>query len=143
MADLDRGRDALEIRDPPLPRRLGAIHQHPDALLFAHAVAGSATGAKPGVRRHVSYTRPKPTGVDVGVNVGPMTLTRRSFFLGSSLAALAAPRLLSARGLLTEPTLDAIVKRALAAATKAGATYADIRIVRHRRESVRAREDKV
>ena len=66
-----------------------------------------------------------------------MHLSRRSFLVGSSLAALAGSRLVSARGLVTEPTLDDILKRALAAATKAGATYADIRIVRHRHEAVR------
>jgi TldD protein len=72
-----------------------------------------------------------------------MNVTRRSFLVGSSLAAIAAPRLLSARGLLTDPTLDDIVKRALATATKAGASYADVRVVRHRRESVGTREDRV
>ena len=63
--------------------------------------------------------------------------------MGSSLAALAAPRLISARGLLTDPTLDDLVKRALAAATKAGASYADVRVVRRRGESVAAREDRI
>src|SRR5262245_10312056 len=72
-----------------------------------------------------------------------MKLSRRSFLVGSSLAALATPRLVAARGLLTDPTLDDIVKRALGAATKAGASYADVRIVRHRRESVNTREEKV
>src|SRR5260221_3385249 len=70
-------------------------------------------------------------------------LSRRTFIGAVGAAALAAPRLISARGLITEPTLDDIIKRALAAATKAGASYADIRIVRHRRESVGTREDKV
>jgi TldD protein len=72
-----------------------------------------------------------------------MRLTRRSFLLGTSAALLATPRLVTARGLLTDPTLDDVVKRALAAASKAGATYADIRIVRHRRESIGTREDRV
>ena len=72
-----------------------------------------------------------------------MRVSRRSFLVGSALGALAVPRLLSARGLLTDPTLDDIVKRALGAATKAGATYADVRVVRHRRESVSTREDRV
>ena len=75
-----------------------------------------------------------------------MKLTRRSFLTGSSagaLALLAAPRLNSARGLLTEPKLDDLVKRALAAATKAGATYADVRVVRMRRENIATREDRV
>jgi TldD protein len=73
-------------------------------------------------------------------------LSRRSFLAGSSagaLALVARPRLDAARGLLTEPTLDDLVKRALAAATKAGASYADVRVVRIRRESVATREDRV
>jgi TldD protein len=73
-------------------------------------------------------------------------LSRRTFLgsaAGGIAAALSAPRLVSARGLLTEPTLDDIIKRALAAATRAGATYADIRIVRRRNESIGTREDKV
>ncbi len=72
-----------------------------------------------------------------------MHLSRRSFLVGSSLAALAGSRLVSARGIVTEPTLDDILKHALAAATKAGATYADVRIVRHRSEGVGTREDRV
>src|SRR5262245_10011855 len=72
-----------------------------------------------------------------------MKLSRRSFLVGSSLAALATPRLVAARGLLTDPKLDDLVKRGLAAATKAGASYADVRVVRHRRESVATREDRV
>jgi TldD protein len=73
-------------------------------------------------------------------------ISRRSLLLGASaatLAALARPRLVAARGLLTEPALDDLVKRALAAATKAGASYADVRVVRKRTESVATREDKV
>jgi TldD protein len=75
-----------------------------------------------------------------------VNLSRRSFLSGGSagaLALLSGPRLLSARGLLTEPKLDDLVKRTLAAATRAGATYADLRIVRIRRESVATREDRV
>src|SRR5438034_7274196 len=72
-----------------------------------------------------------------------MSISRRSFLVGGSLAAIARPRLTSARGLLTDPTLDDIIKRALDTATAAGATYADVRIVRHRRENVAAREDKI
>lgn len=71
-----------------------------------------------------------------------MRISRRAFLAGSS-AALAAARLAGARGLLTEPTIDDLVKRALAAATKAGASYADVRIVRRRNETVATREDKV
>jgi len=70
-------------------------------------------------------------------------LSRRSFLSGSSagaLALLANPRLSAARGLVTEPTLDDLVKRALAAATKAGASYADIRVMRIRREGLSTRE---
>jgi TldD protein len=73
-------------------------------------------------------------------------LSRRSFLRGSSAGALAlaaSPRLLSARGLLTEPKLDDLIQRTLAAATKAGATYADIRVVRIRRENVATREDRI
>ena len=60
-----------------------------------------------------------------------------------TLAALAAPRIITARGLLTEPTLDDLIQRALAAATKAGASYADVRIVRMRNERVSTREDRI
>jgi TldD protein len=76
-----------------------------------------------------------------------MKLTRRSFLIagsaGAALAALSAPgrlRLADARGLLTDPTLDQLVQRALAAAKQAGATYADVRVVRRRAEAVRTRE---
>ena len=75
-----------------------------------------------------------------------MTFSRRSFLAGGSagaLALLAGPRLPAARGLLTEPKLDDLVKRALAAATKAGASYADVRVVRIRRETIATREDRV
>lgn len=69
-------------------------------------------------------------------------MNRRSFLFGSA-ALLVTPRLLRARGLLTDQTLDDVLQRALAAAKKAGATYADVRIVRHRNERVATREDKV
>lgn len=59
------------------------------------------------------------------------------------MALLAGPRLAAARGLLTDPKLDDLVKRALGAATKAGASYADVRVVRIRRENVATREDRV
>jgi TldD protein len=79
-----------------------------------------------------------------------MKLTRRSFLIGSSagaaLAALSWParvRLADARGLLTDPTLDELVQRTLAAARKAGASYADVRVVRKRNESVGTREHMV
>ncbi|MEO7733214.1 MAG: TldD/PmbA family protein [Kofleriaceae bacterium] len=75
-----------------------------------------------------------------------MKLSRRSFLSGGSagaLALLARPSLSSARGLLTEPRLDDLLKRTLAAATKAGASYADVRVVRIRREGIATREDRV
>ncbi|MBA2538139.1 MAG: TldD/PmbA family protein [Deltaproteobacteria bacterium] len=75
-----------------------------------------------------------------------MSISRRGFLLGASagtLAALATPRSLFARGLLTEPALDELIKRALAAATKAGASYADVRIVRMRHENLSTREDRI
>ena len=75
-----------------------------------------------------------------------MSLSRRSFLLGASagtLAALGSIGLVDARGLLTDPVLDDLVKRTLAAATKAGARYADVRIVRMRTERVATREDRV
>ena len=71
-----------------------------------------------------------------------MKLTRRAFLAGGSLAALAAPRV-SARGLLVAPDLDAVVQRALAVAAKAGASYADVRVVRREGEGVDVREDRV
>ncbi len=75
-----------------------------------------------------------------------MSISRRGFLLGASagaLAALATPRSVVARGLLTEPALDDLIKRALAAATKAGASYADVRIVRMRNENLSTREDRI
>lgn len=72
-----------------------------------------------------------------------MRLSRRSFLGGTALAALAAPRLAIGRGLLTDPGIDDVVKRALGAATKAGATYADVRLVRHRREDLSTRENRI
>ncbi|HEX7843934.1 MAG TPA: TldD/PmbA family protein [Kofleriaceae bacterium] len=79
-----------------------------------------------------------------------MKLSRRSFLAGGlaggsagALALFAGPRLTAARGLLTEPKLDDLVKRALGAATKAGASYADVRVVRIRRENIATREDRI
>jgi TldD protein len=76
-----------------------------------------------------------------------MNLSRRRFLkAGTSLAALslaARVDLADARGLLTDPLLDEVIQRALAAAKKAGATYADVRLHRRRAESVRTREDHV
>ncbi|MDQ3337540.1 MAG: TldD/PmbA family protein [Myxococcota bacterium] len=71
-----------------------------------------------------------------------MLISRRSFLAGS-LAAAAAVRLVDARGLMTDPVLDDLIQRVLAAAKKAGATYADVRIVRMRNEHLFTREDRV
>src|ERR1043166_3753828 len=85
-----------------------------------------------------------------GDRLAAVKLSRRSFLAGGlaggsagALALLGGSRLSAARGLLTEPKLDDLVKRALAAATKAGASYADVRVVRIRRENVATREDRV
>lgn len=79
-----------------------------------------------------------------------MTLSRRQFLVTSGagalagLSALSRARLVHARGgFYSDSTLDDLVKRALAAAQKAGATYADIRIVRRSDEAVSTREDHV
>jgi TldD protein len=77
-----------------------------------------------------------------------MDITRREFLVGAATAVgvLALPswsRLALARGLLVEATIEEVVKRALAAAEKAGASYADIRVHRRRFESVNTREDHV
>src|SRR4051794_847237 len=79
-----------------------------------------------------------------------MSLSRRTFLGGSAIAALtsacggervAGPR---AQGpAVSERTLDDVVSRALDAAKKGGATYADVRIVRRRTESISTREDHV
>jgi TldD protein len=75
-----------------------------------------------------------------------MQLTRRGFLAGSALAAaglVARDRLAAARGLLVDSTLEEVVGRALAAAKKAGATYADVRVHRRRFETVETREDHI
>ena len=84
-----------------------------------------------------------------------MQLSRRQFLYGSGIASLSAAagfsgadiflreRIAEARGLLTEPLLDETIGRALSAAKAAGATYADIRIVRNRREFLSAREQRM
>ena len=73
---------------------------------------------------------------------GFLSSVSRAMSAGAALA-LAGPRLSLARGLLTEPRLDDLIKRALAAAKQAGATYADVRIVRIRNERLAAREDRI
>ncbi len=79
-----------------------------------------------------------------------MSLTRRTFLGGSAIAALttacggqrAAGRVAQGPA-VSEVTLDAVIARALDTARKGGASYADVRIVRRRVESVRTREDHV
>jgi len=60
----------------------------------------------------------------------------------SALAALASPlaRSAEARGLLTDPLLEKVVEAALSAAAKAGASYADVRVVRRRDEGISTRD---
>src|SRR4030095_13576541 len=79
-----------------------------------------------------------------------MALTRRSFLLNAGsayaialLGDVSLGRLAEARGLLGETPPGGSVGRALAAAKKAGASYADVRIVRRRTESLSTREDHV
>jgi len=73
-------------------------------------------------------------------------ISRRQLLQGvGAAAALAAarPSLALARGMLTDYVLDEVTGRALAAAKAAGATYADVRIVRRVAESIATREDHV
>lgn len=79
-----------------------------------------------------------------------MGLTRRTFLGGSALAALTSAcgedRVMgrAAQGpALRDRTLDDAISRALDTAKRAGATYADVRIVRRRTERIDAREDHV
>jgi TldD protein len=73
-----------------------------------------------------------------------MKLSRRELLAGgSAVAAVSFAELAEARGLLVDPLLDDVVGRALDASRKAGATYADVRIVRRRQEVVATREDHV
>jgi TldD protein len=77
-----------------------------------------------------------------------MRFTRRQFLGGATalagLGTLARARLVSARGgFYADSTLDELVKRALAAAKKAGATWADVRVVRRSDEGIATREDHV
>ncbi len=78
-----------------------------------------------------------------------MTLTRRQFtawgavgsaaLLGCGPPAVVGP----ARGAVTEAAADEVLGRALAAAKRAGASYADVRIVRRRWENLSTTEDHV
>jgi TldD protein len=78
-----------------------------------------------------------------------MSFTRRTFLGGSAVAALttacggerATGR--AAQGPIPDRTLDDAVSRALSAAKRGGASYADVRIVRRRTESIYTREDHV
>src|SRR5262249_50104420 len=75
-----------------------------------------------------------------------MHISRRQFLGGvaaASAAQVARIRSSGARGLLVDPLVDEVVGRGLAAARKAGATYADVRVHRRRNESIYAREDHV
>ncbi|MGD0524551.1 MAG: TldD/PmbA family protein [Polyangiaceae bacterium] len=74
-------------------------------------------------------------------------LPRRTFLLGSGLAALSSA--CAGRAPIAPATpaatnaLDDVLARALAAAKRAGATYADARIVRRQWENLNTREDHV
>lgn len=79
-----------------------------------------------------------------------MALTRRTFIGGSAIATLGAacrePRPITPVSQLTArgaSIAEDVLARALEAAKKAGATYADARIVRRRTEHVTTREDHV
>jgi TldD protein len=75
-------------------------------------------------------------------------LTRRTFLGGSGLAVLGTachvfPGGASSPQSLTSSSVEGVLARALDAAKKAGATYADARIVRRRTERISTREDHV
>ncbi|HEX7424365.1 MAG TPA: TldD/PmbA family protein [Terriglobales bacterium] len=76
-----------------------------------------------------------------------MKLSRRQFLKGAGGAILISAgtteRLANARGLLTDPLLDDVIQIALATARQAGASYADVRIVRRRAEEISTRENHV
>jgi TldD protein len=89
-----------------------------------------------------------------------MAFTRRTFLGGSALAALTGcgnrpaplppvtrgrrdPRPLEAKVGSAGQPLDGILARALDTAKKLGASYADVRVVRRRSESIATREDHV
>jgi TldD protein len=81
-----------------------------------------------------------------------MSVNRRTFLGGVTTSAIAAltnacggerVAARAARGPIPDRTLDDAVSRALDSAKRAGATYADVRIVRRRTESVYTREDHV
>jgi TldD protein len=79
-----------------------------------------------------------------------MPLSRRTFIGGSTLATLGAAcqkpaptNPVSARAASAASAPEDVLARALDAAKKAGATYADARIVRRRTERISTREDHV
>jgi TldD protein len=81
-----------------------------------------------------------------------MSVNRRTFLGGATASALAAltnacggdrAAARAAQGPIADRTLDDAVSRALDTARRGGATYADVRIVRRRTESVYTREDHV
>ncbi len=78
-----------------------------------------------------------------------MSFTRRTFIGGSAVAALTSAcggdraRGRGAQGAVPERALDDVVSRALDAAKRGGASYADVRIVRRRTERIATREDHV
>jgi TldD protein len=79
-----------------------------------------------------------------------MAITRRTFIGGSAVAALGAacrreqrPAVAPTAKAKAGTTTENVLARALEAAKKAGATYADARIVRRRTERIATREDHV
>jgi TldD protein len=79
-----------------------------------------------------------------------MAITRRTFIGGSAVAALGAacrkeqrPAVAPTAKAKSGTTTEDVLARALEAAKKAGATYADARIVRRRTERIATREDHV
>jgi TldD protein len=81
-----------------------------------------------------------------------MSVNRRTFLGGVTSSAIAAlttacggerAAFRAAQGPIPDRTLDDAVSRALDTAKRGGATYADVRIVRRRTESIYTREDHV
>jgi TldD protein len=78
------------------------------------------------------------------LKIAAMTVSRRHFLLttGSAIAlAACGPSPEPARGPLAQSTLDTVLDAALSAAKRAGASYADVRIVRRRNERIATRDD--
>src|SRR6476661_6510037 len=75
-----------------------------------------------------------------------MSNSRRDFLkTGAAVAAasIAGPRLLGARAPPTEAFAVELANEALSAAKDAGASYADVRIGRYRRQSINTRERQI